>query len=161
MDTVTYPTPEVIELLEDRFTCYSVNEGEPSRQDKELMRQCRLLWSPGFLFFEPRGPELRRFVGFRPPEEFLAELYLVLGLNDMLYGRFVAAAAALDEAVRLFGEREGAAEALYFRAIAIYRSGKRDYDALEQNWNLIRDRFPESSWWPRADVWDARPTGKR
>jgi hypothetical protein len=161
MDTVTYPTPAVEDLLRERFVCYSINEGQPTREDAELMRRCRLLWSPGMVFFEPRGAELRRFVGYRPADEFVAELHLVLGLNDMLYRRFEAAAQAFAAAALDFGEHEGAAEALYWRAIALYRAEGRNYDVLRRHWNEIRERFPDSTWWPRADVWDARPTGRR
>ncbi len=161
MDAVTYPTPEVVELLDERFVCYSVNERKPSREDKRLIRDFRLLWSPGLVFFEPRGAELRRFVGFRPPKAFVAELHLVLGLNDMLYRRFDSAAGTFEIAACRFGEGEGAAEALYWRGIAIYRAGGRNHDALRQHWNENRARFPGNSWWPRADVWDFPPTGRR
>ena len=160
MDAVTYPTPEVIQLLADRFVCYSVNVGEPTRDDKELMRQHRLLWSPGFVLFEPRGAELRRFVGYRAVKEFLGELNLVLGLNDILRREFDVAAEEFSTAARSFGEGEGAPEALFWHAIAVYQA-EGDKDVLRANWDQMRDRFPTSSWASRADVWEFVPSGRR
>ena len=160
MDAVTYPTTEVIETLNERFECFTINTREVDPEDRELMRRYRLLWEPGFLFLDHRGTELRRFVGYRPADEFLAELSLVLGLADILYARYDEAIAEFDRGQSLAPEAETAAEALFWAGTALYRRD-RDLAALESFWAEIGRRFPDSTWWERADVLDFKPTGAR
>lgn len=160
MDAVTYPTTEVIEALNERFVCFTVDTKKADREGRELLRRYRLLWEPGFLFLDHRGTELRRFVGFRPADEFLAELSLVLGLEAILYARYEDAIEESRCADSLAPEAETAAEAIFWAGTALYRR-YRDLAALETFWAEIGRRFPDSTWWKRADVLDFKPTGER
>ena len=161
MDAVTYPVPAVRKLLADRFVCYSVNEGKPLPADKDLMRKFRVLWSPAIVILEPRGAEIRRWVGYRRPDEFEAELELALGLTDLLYRRFEDAAIRFAAAAHLQPDSALESEALFWRGIARFKGSKRDYSLLRGDWERIRHSDPTDTWWSRADVWDAKPTGKR
>ena len=160
MDAVTYPTTKVIETLNERFVCFTVDTKKADREGRELLRRYRLLWEPGFLFLDHRGTELRRFVGFRPADEFLAELSLVLGLEAILYARYEGAIEEFRRAESLAPEAETAAEALFWAGTALYRRD-RDLATLETLWAEIGRRFPASTWWKRADVLDFKPTGER
>jgi hypothetical protein len=161
MDTVTYPTPEVIVDVNRHFVCYTVNTAEPGAEGRELLRSYRLLWEPGFVFLDPRGTELRRFIGYRPPEEFRAELALVLGLTEFLYGRPGNAVERFQEAAQLAPHVDLGAEALYWAAIAARRRDGRSLPVLKTGWDELRARYPGSSWAARADVLDYKPTGVR
>ncbi len=160
MDAVTYPTPEVIETLNERLVSFTVNTKEADREGRELLRRYRLLWEPGFLFLDHRGTELRRFVGYRPADEFLAELSLVLGLEAILYARYDDAIEEFGIAESLALEAATAAEALFWSGTALYRRD-RDLATLETFWAEIGRRFPDSTWWKRADVLEFKPTGER
>ena len=161
MDAVTYPTPEVVDLLNRHFVCFTVNTKEPGHEGRELLRAHRLLWEPGFVFLDHSGAELRRFVGFRPPRHFTAELHLVLGLVDLLYNRATEAAQRFAESMRHADGAEPGPEALYWSGIAIYRREGRSLGALAEVWNDLRARYPGSGWWDRADVLAHKPTGVR
>ncbi len=161
MDAVTYPTPEVVDALNRYFVCHTVNTIEPGESGRDLLRTYRLLWEPGFVFLDPRGTELRRFVGYRPPDEFRAELALVLGLTEFLYNRPAEAVPQFQEAARLAPGVDLGAEALYWAAIAARRRDGRSLAVLQTGWDELRARYPASTWAARADVLDYKPTGIR
>ena len=161
MDAVTYPTPRIVETLNRDFVCFTLDVEHPDDDGRQLLRSYRLLWEPGVVFFEPRGAELRRFVGYRSPEDFLAELCFAKALTDYLYRRFEQAAAGFALAARQSPDAAIAPEALYWRAIATYRVTGRDLAALEQAWGELRERYPHTTWSRSADVLDFKPTGRR
>ena len=161
MDTVTYPDPQVQSMLESSFVCYTADESRLSASDRRLLRRSRISWSPAFLFLEPRGGELRRTIGFRPPDEFLIELALALGMHAMLHRDFDAAIKQFDQVVGSATVDETAAEAVFWGAIARFRTSDRNYEILEEGWRPLGDRYRHTSWRSRADVWDATPTGRR
>ena len=161
MDTVTYPTPEVVEVLNRDFVCFSVNTGDSGKEGRALQAEYRLLWQPGFVFFDPGGFELRRFVGFRPAARFLAELSFVTAMTAVYRRRYERAEQGFLHAAALAPGCSTAAEALYWRGIVVYRRSGGDREQLRSAWLEVRDHDPESSWWQAADVLDAVPTGVR
>ncbi|MGH9367328.1 MAG: hypothetical protein ACRD3M_06615 [Thermoanaerobaculia bacterium] len=157
MRAVTYASPPVTQLLAGSFVCLRVDEREEAESTRELLRAYRLLWTPGFVFLDYRGGELRRLVGYRPPEDFLPELCFVLGLFETLHGRHGEAYARLREAAERRPEGPLAPEALYWAGIAAFRRDGRRFEVLRREWEQIRARYPDSAWWKRADVFDADP----
>ena len=85
MGAVTYPNAQVAEFVSERFTAIKFNVKEPHPDFKEALGRGKVLWAPLLVFLDGRGSELRRYVGFLPPDEFLAELRLVLGLAAMTH----------------------------------------------------------------------------
>lgn len=156
MGAVTYPDPTVIEFVSRRFVAYQVNTKRPTAEDRSLLTAHRLLWEPGFAFLDCGARELRRTVGFLPPAEFLAELRLVLGKAALLHARPYEALAWFEAASA--GATAVAPEALYWAGIAAYRV-ERDLRVLRERWGLIRQRFPDSTWWTRAEVLDEPRAG--
>lgn len=161
MDAVTYPTGKVVQLLNESFVCFSVDTARPGEDGKRLLRAYRLLWSPGFVFTDHRGTEVRRVIGYRPPDDFMAELNVVLGLVDLLHGRNAEAADRFHAAAASAPAAETAPEALYWAAVGAFRRDGRDKDALRRAWDELAARYPESVWSRAADIWDAVPTGAR
>ena len=150
------PRPEVIEFVSQHFVAYQVNTKEPAVEDRKLLAADRLLWEPGFVILDHGGRELRRTVGFLPPEEFLAELRLVLGKTALLHA-WSPESQAWFAAVGA-GTSSVAPDALFWAGIAAYRI-ERDLEILRQRWGELRERFPDSAWWIRADVFDDDPPG--
>ena len=161
MDTVTYPTPQVIEALNRDFVCFTVDTAQPGADGRALRIAYRLLWEPGLVFLDPRGNELRRFVGYRSPADFIAELSFVKALTDFLYRRYERAVEGFGQAAELSPEAAVAPEALYWKGIAVYRLTRRNLTALKQVWGELRHRYPNSTWSSSADVLDSEPTGIR
>ncbi|MGH2402993.1 MAG: hypothetical protein ACRDGN_00880 [bacterium] len=153
MGTVTYPSPAVQDFLDEHFVCAKVNEKDPTTSGRTFLTRYRLLWTPGFVFLDPRGAELRRQVGFLPPAEFVAEARIALGKIASLYGDHATAA---DHFVRAAdqGSAEIAAEALYWAGIEIWRRDGRRIEVVRSEWEKLRQRFPKSTWWMRADVFE-------
>jgi len=152
MDAVTYPDARVASFVDENFNAIRTNIREPQPAMRDLLRAVKPPWAPTFVFIGPRNVELRRYVGWLPPVEFIAELNFILGVNDLLRLRFEESykhfRTACDDSLR----NGIAPEALYWAGVAMYkRSGKA---ALHEVWNELTSRFPESTWARRADIWD-------
>jgi hypothetical protein len=152
MDTVTYPDAQVQSFINEHFTAIKVNIREPQTEMRELIRSAKPVWAPMFLFLDPRRIELRKYVGWLAPHDFLAELNFVLGMQDLLrqrneqaYERFRAAADG-EPAAGI------AAEALFWAGAAAYKRGGQP--ALRVVWDELVTRHPDSTWARRADIWD-------
>jgi hypothetical protein len=159
MGAVTYPHPDVRQLLEREFVCLRINERSTGPESVEVLRIFRLLWSPGFIFLDHHWNELRRLVGYLPPPHFLAELRFGLGMVEMLHGRYGLSFEHFRGAADSIVDAPVAAEALYWAGIAAYRRDGRSLEAIKKRWEEIYVRYPESSWWTRADVFDVTPLG--
>ena len=150
MGTVTYPNAQVAEFVSERFVAIKFNVKEPHPDFKEALGRGKVLWAPLLVFLDGRGSELRRYVGFLPPDEFLAELRLVLGLSEMTHANFEEALRWLDGAAELFPASSAAPEALFWAAAAGYRL--KGLAEVVRRWDDLRARYPESTWARRADV---------
>lgn len=156
MDAVTYPDARVASLLNNNFNNIRTNIREPQPSVKDLLRAVKPPWAPTFVFIGPRNVELRRYAGWLAPDEFIAELNFVLGVDDLLRRRFEQATAhfraACDDNLR----NGIAPEALFWVGVAAYKTGGKP--ALRAAWDELVARFPESTWARRADVWDMEVT---
>ena len=150
MGTVTYPNAQVAEFVSEHFAAIKFNVKEPHLDFKEALGRGKVLWAPLLVFLDGRGSELRRYVGFLPPDEFLAELRLVLGLAAMTHTDFEGALRWLDGAAELFPAASAAPEALFWAAAAGYRL--KGLAEVVRRWDDLRARYPESTWARRADV---------
>lgn len=150
MGAVTYPNAQVAEFVSEHFVAIKFNVKEPHPDFKEALGRGKVLWAPLLVFLDGRGSELRRYVGFLPPDEFLAELRLVLGLAAMTHTDYEEALRWFDGVAELFPSSSAAPEALFWAAGAGYRlSGIPE---VIRRWDDLRARYPESTWARRADV---------
>src|ERR1051326_1719053 len=152
MDTVTYPDARVASFVDGNFNAIRTNIRDPQHAMRDLLRAVKPPWAPTFVFLGARNVELRRYVGWLPPLEFIAELNFVLGVDDLLHRRFDEAKehfrAACDDSLR----NGIAPEALFWAGVAAYKTGGKP--ALRVVWDELTARFPDSTWARRADVWD-------
>jgi hypothetical protein len=150
MGAVTYPNPEVAAFVTERFVPIKFNAKEPHPDFKEALGRGKFLWAPLLIFLDGRGSELRRYVGFLPPEDFLAELRLVLGLSAMTHSNLDEALTWFDGAAERYPQAGAAPEALFWAAAAGYRlHGLKE---VVRRWDDLRARYPESHWARRVDV---------
>lgn len=155
MDTVTYPDPRVAELVNANFAPVKINIREPQQGGvRELLRTVKPVWAPLFVFLDPARVELRRYVGWLAPDEFLAELTFVLGMQDILRQRIDEAFTRFRAAADEWPESSVAAEALFWAGTAAYKKGRGDLVALRAVWDELVARYPASTWARRANVWD-------
>jgi TolA-binding protein len=73
-------------------------------------------------------------------------------VNDILHRRFDEAYARFRAACDSAPPGGIAPEALFWAGAARYK--KEGIHALRHEWEELRERFPESTWARRADVWD-------
>ena len=152
MGAVTYPDSDVVDLMNTRFVAYKRSMDEsPGPDALPLLRGVRVLWTPDFLFLDPRGVPIRRRIGYAPPDEFVGELRFVLGLVAMVHREFANAVEEFERAAGPGRERGIAAEALYWKGVAAYKLG-RDRAILRRHWDEIRERFGTTDWWTRAEA---------
>ncbi|MEM7048276.1 MAG: hypothetical protein AAF604_01395 [Acidobacteriota bacterium] len=154
MGAVTYPDDRVAALLTERFNLYKLDLSTPHEDFRAASGGAPVPWAPTFRFCDRRGREVRRLVGWLPPEGFLAELHLTLGLQDIARGRFADAEAAMGRIADRWPEAAAAPEALYWAGMAAFQDGQRDMHRLHQGWQALRQRYPDSTWAERASVID-------
>jgi hypothetical protein len=153
MDAVTYPTPAVRDLLGEHFVRLKLDTSAPNDSFPRVLGNERLMWTPTLVFCDQSLRVLRRSVGFRPPDAFLAELGLVLGLAALQRSRPESALERLQEVADRHPETDAAAESLYWAGIAAFRAAGRDKTALRAAWEPLWERYPESTWAARSAVW--------
>lgn len=153
MDAVTYPTASVAGFLPDHFVCLKLDTSAPTRDFRRILGQEGLRWTPTFVLTDHTLRQLRRIIGFLPPDDFLAELRLALGLAALARARNETALASLRAVTDLHPQSYVASEALFWAGIAAFRVAGRDKAALRDSWELLRQCYPDSTWAQRASVW--------
>ena len=157
MDAVTYPDARVIELMNAHFSPVKVNIRETQTGAiRDLLRSVKPVWAPLFVFLDPRGTELRRYIGWLAPDEFLPELTFILGMQDLLRQRLDDAYARFRSACDDAPQSSVAAEALFWAGTVAYKRGNSDSDALHKEWDELVARYPETTWARRTNVWDMK-----
>lgn len=154
MGAVTYPDERVTSFVNRHFAAAKINLSAPRPEDRELLRSIKPQWAPVLLFYDSRATELRRTIGYLAPDDFLAELHVVLGLHEMLHGELESSHRHFRSAADDFSDAAVAPEALFWAGAAAYKRGGKQYDALRADWLELQRRFPASSWARRADVLD-------
>lgn len=153
MDAVTYPTPVVADFLSEQFVCLKLDATARSPAFTRILGREGLRWTPTFVFADHTLRQLRRTVGFLQPDDFLAELRLVLGLAALARARNDTALQALRAVADLHPRSHVAGEALFWAGIAAFRVAGRDKSALRAAWEPLWERYPDSTWAKRTAVW--------
>ena len=152
MDTVTYPSREVQDFVGTRFVAAKFGLADRTAEVREVVRRFRTLWAPGFVVLDQRGEEIRRFIGYQPPRDFIAELQVALGKIDLLHRRPAQAFTEFRGVADLDPPAPVSAEAMYWAGIAAYQRDGTPLESLKDHWDELRTRFPESRWWTHADI---------
>jgi hypothetical protein len=152
MDTVTYPDETVAEFVTVHFEAVQVHIGEKDPAIRDTIRRYRMLWAPGYVVFDERGEEVRRFIGYQPPRDYIAELRIALGKAHILHRRNDEAFQQFRAAADLDPPAAVSDEAVYWAGVAIHYRDKTDLEFLHQYWAELERRFPQSRWWTAANV---------
>lgn len=147
MGAVTYPDPDVIEMLEEGFVPVRVDlAGNPEARSRYGAGQ-----TPTLLVLGPDDREWRRHAGFLSPDALLAELSLARLVEAVEEEDYEAAGRRLEAARRwALADGDRRPEALYYTAIAAYRSTE-DPAELAEGWNRLLDEYPDSEWGRRVE----------
>jgi len=147
MGAVTYPNEEVQREIHAHFVPvrFDVIQAPP------VMDRFNASWTPTIIVEDPNGHEHRRSQGYLDPRRFLGEMALAR-LKDALDRRDwkEALERAKEARERTRGDRAREPEALYWSAVARYKSSD-DATGLTDGWNQLLDAFPDSEWAKRAE----------
>ena len=157
MDAVTYPHETVIETLAERFVPYRINIMERNPDFKEASAGGRVMWGSTFRVADPRYREVRRWVGWLPPEAFVAELAFCRGMVEFNQGRFAEARAIFDVVVEIGADTAIHPEALYWQGIAGFLAGGKDWAALRAAWERLARDYPGNRFGTHAAVIEDAP----
>ena len=113
-------------------------------------------WTPTIILLDYNGNEHHRFIGYLPPDDFIA--YLILGKGKMEFNRdnFEKAMQCFQEILVRFPKADAAPEAQYFLGVAKYKAS-HDPKELKNGWEALRRDYPSSEWAKKAQVFAQIP----
>lgn len=142
MSAVTYSTPAVEEAFagkELRLVKVPIHQ-----QPREAAR-FKVRWTPTFIWFNHRGEEVYRTVGFIPPYDFLALQFFGRAQAAIYGGDFATAADVLLQGLAARPDSMFAPQMVYWRGVAEYNADG-DRELLQAAWAELRERWPDSEW---------------
>jgi hypothetical protein len=108
-------------------------------------------WTPVLLVLDPEGKEQHRWEGYLPPADFLGQLRLGLAKASFGVARWEESARLFEEVAREHPDADFAPLAVYYAGVSRYKGG--DVTALASTAQLLRLRYPNSSWATKSSVW--------
>ena len=157
MDAVTYPDPGVQQDLAEHFTTLKIDMLAKHPDFKAASLNQRVIWAPTFVFSDARHREIRRFVGWLPPEGFRAELKFVGAMARFNGGDFEGARSGFQSVLDAYPSAQLRPEALYWTGIAGFLAGRKDWSALREAWGTLAAEHPESRFGTHASVIEDAP----
>ena len=149
---VTYPDPNVCSSVEKDFIPIQID----FNKNKTLVNRFGVKWTPTIIIFDPEGNEHHRFIGFLPPEDFIAQLMLGKGKMEFDQDRFDEAIQAFKDILARFPKSDAAPEAQYFLGVTQYK-GSHDPKELKAGLEVLQRDYPNSEWTKKAQVYALIP----
>lgn len=122
------------------------------KEQPSLFKRFGTQWTPTIVVLDPTGAERRRFVGYLPPGDFLAQLELSLAHIAFAAEHWDEAEQRYRTVIEQFPGTDAAPEALYWAAVARYKTS-RDPAVLTEAARQFKLKYPDSSWAKRSSVW--------
>ncbi len=147
MGAVTYPNQEVAKFVDLHFIPVQI---ETSDQNRALMQQYGVSWTPSIFVLDADGKVHYSTVGFIPPEEFVPTFMVGKARWYFDTGLYAEARAHLEEMLTRCPHPNAAAEAIYFLGVTKF---KMDHDPkpLKAAYEELTSKYPQSEWARRAD----------
>ena len=152
MDTVTYPHESVAREIADGFVAFKLDMLARHPDFKAACAGGRVSWGPALIVADSRGGEIRRWIGWLPPADFVAELRFCRAMAAFNRGRFGEAATAFAEIAERDRETAIRPEALYWQGCAAFLAGPKDWDALRAAWQRLQQDHPDHRFSLHASV---------
>jgi thioredoxin-related protein len=146
----TFPNKDVIEYVGHRFAPGAFEWDKPGSRD--LVKKYGIEWTPTFLVADPDGNEVYRFVGYLPPQDFIAQLTLGLGKYALRKEDYDQADKCFESVAKKYPKTEAAPEGVYYCGVAEYQKTK-DPKRLKAAYEFLTKNYADSDWAKKAIVW--------
>ena len=125
-------------------------------KNKALVKRFGVKWTPTIIIFDADGSEHHRFVGFLPPEDFIAQLILGKGKAEFDLDHFGQAMQCFQEILVRYPRADAAPEAQYLLGVTKYK-GSHDPKELKLGLEVLQRDYPSSEWTKKAQVYALIP----
>ncbi len=146
----TLPDPGVIDFVGRRFTPGMFEWSEP--KSKDLVKRYGVEWTPTFIVADQAGNEAYRFVGYLPPQDYIAQLTLGLGKVALRKEDYEQADKCFENVAKKYPQTEAAPEAVYYCGVAEYQKTK-DPKKLKAAYETLMKNYQDSDWAKKSIVW--------
>jgi len=149
---VTYPDSNVCASVEKNFVPLQID----FNKGKALVKRYGVKWTPTIVILDLNGNEHHRFIGFLPPEDFAAQLFLGKGKTEFDLNHFEEAIQCLQEVLVRYPKADAAPEAQYYLGVAKYKAS-HDPKQLKLGLEGLQKDYPNSEWTKKAQVYSLIP----
>ncbi|MGB3212512.1 MAG: tetratricopeptide repeat protein [Desulforhopalus sp.] len=144
MDTVTYPTKEVVTFVNNYLIPLRIEVN-----DDTSIEEYHHFWTPTLAILDTNGNEIQRTIGFLGVDEFTAIMLLGIAKVRLDAGEYDTALIPLKSLLETFSESHAVPEAIYFRGVTMYKQTNNPNKLKEAYEKLLSD-YPDSRWTRRA-----------
>jgi tetratricopeptide (TPR) repeat protein len=125
-------------------------------KNKALVKRYAVKWTPTIIILDSDGEEHHRFVGYLPPEDFIAQIILGKGKVEFDLDRFEQAMQCFQEILVRFPKADAAPEAQYYLGVTKYKAS-HDPKELKLGLEGLQRDYPSSEWAKKAQVYSLIP----
>ena len=125
-------------------------------KNKALVKRYAVKWTPTIIILDSDGDEHHRFVGYLPPEDFIAQIVLGKGKVEFDLDRFEQAMQCFQEILVRYPKTDAAPEAQYYLGVAKYKAS-HDPKELKLGLEVLQRDYPNSEWTKKAQVYSLIP----
>jgi thioredoxin-related protein len=125
-------------------------------KNKALVKRYAVKWTPTIIILDLNGNEHHRFVGYLPPEDFIAQIVLGKGKVEFNQDRFEQSMQCFQEILARFPKADAAPEAQYYLGVAKYKAS-HDPKELKLGLEALQRDYPNSEWTKKAQVYALIP----
>ena len=122
----------------------------------ELMKQFNIKWTPTLFVLDKRGIKHHRVLGYVPVDDLLAHLWLGRGKVFFDADNFTLAIDSFRTIIERHPDAGVSPEAVYLLGVAEYKKN-HDSSALRRAYDTLRERYPQSEWFRRAEPYSTIP----
>lgn len=144
----TLPDQAVRELIDRNFIPVTFTVTESA----EVSAKYGIEWTPTFIIADADLNELERWVGYLPPQDFIAQVYLSQGLACLHKKRYNDAEGDFCWIIDNLPDSQAAPQARYYLGVTLYKD-TGDSGHLVRTWEAMNKRYPGDSWTIKASAW--------
>jgi tetratricopeptide (TPR) repeat protein len=125
-------------------------------KNKTMVKRYGVKWTPTIIILDADGDEHHRFIGFLPPEDFIAQIILGKGKVEFNLDHFEQAIQCFQEILVRYPKADAAPEAQYYLAVTKYKAS-HDPKELKLGGEALQRDYPQSEWAKKAQVYGLIP----